>query len=100
METGMNLSGYTAGSRTETQLEATLPFIANNQDLQQASQPWLCEFLELDFFHLCCQDRCSLLSPFILSLPILLSYCQAQRGLDKSDGPRMGWYDLSMVREG
>ena len=71
----MNLSGYTAGYRTETQFEATLPFIANNQDLQQASQPWLCEFLELDFFyHLCCQDRCSLLSPFILSLPILQSY--------------------------
>ena len=22
------------------------------------------------------------------------------RGLDKSDGPRMGWYDFSMVREG
>ena len=21
-------------------------------------------------------------------------------GLDKSDGPRMGWYDISMVREG
>ena len=22
------------------------------------------------------------------------------RGLDKSDGPRMGWYDSSRVREG
>ena len=22
------------------------------------------------------------------------------RGLDNSDGPRMGWYDFSMVREG
>ena len=22
------------------------------------------------------------------------------RGLDKSDGPRVGWYDLSLVREG
>ena len=32
--------------------------------------------------------------------PSTQTFFLALSGLDKSDGPRMGWYDLSMVRGG